>query len=91
MYLGPPIELPYDKFLTMEVFLGYPSAVGHVHVTSGEDIRSTLIQASSKRAGLLVITRPLSLELQLMLYVTGTMTSHSLFGVTSVQGSLLAV
>lgn len=36
-YLGLPIGLTYDKFYTIPFFLPYPTAVGRVHISSGED------------------------------------------------------
>ena len=37
-FLGPPAGLTYDKFFCNGCFLGYPSAVGRIHITSGENI-----------------------------------------------------
>ncbi|KAJ3475836.1 hypothetical protein NLI96_g11572 [Meripilus lineatus] len=37
LYLGLPIGLTYDKFYTIPFFLPYPTAVGRVHISSGED------------------------------------------------------
>lgn len=34
------LGLPRNKFFSILFFLGYPSAVGQVHITSGEDVHA---------------------------------------------------
>ncbi|KAJ3475833.1 hypothetical protein NLI96_g11571 [Meripilus lineatus] len=38
LYLGLPVGLLYDKFFSIPYFVGYPTSVGYVHISSAEDI-----------------------------------------------------
>ncbi len=77
----------------MAVFLGYPSAEGHLHITSGEDVQAPpdFDPGYLQTCGFCLHSSVAFWVLADELRVTGMTTLHSWFGVTSVQGSLLVV
>ncbi|THH14622.1 hypothetical protein EUX98_g9586 [Antrodiella citrinella] len=38
MLVGDPFQVPAKKYFTIEYFVEHPASLGHIHITSGEDV-----------------------------------------------------